>query len=141
MPDAGQLPQMQGGLFLTDGGIETSLIFHRGLDLPDFAAFVLLEDEKGIAELRRYFPQQVFHHPIATSVKLAESPSFGKTIFQYAPESSGARDYAALAREVIAQEPALLRPAAPPAPEVRAQEATGAPLAAAVPREPEPTKP
>ena len=55
MPDASQLPQMQGGLFLTDGGIETSLIFHRGLDLPDFAAFVLLEDEKGIAELRRYY--------------------------------------------------------------------------------------
>ena len=47
MPDASQLPQMHGGLFLTDGGIETSLIFHEGLDLPDFAAFVLLEDDEG----------------------------------------------------------------------------------------------
>jgi homocysteine S-methyltransferase len=28
------LPQLDGGLFLTDGGIETTLIFHRGLDLP-----------------------------------------------------------------------------------------------------------
>ena len=29
-----RLPQLDGGLFLTDGGIETTLIFHRGLDLP-----------------------------------------------------------------------------------------------------------
>jgi homocysteine S-methyltransferase len=28
------LPQLDGGLFLTDGGIETSLIFHRGFDRP-----------------------------------------------------------------------------------------------------------
>jgi S-methylmethionine-dependent homocysteine/selenocysteine methylase len=33
------LPQLDGGLFLTDGGIETTLIFHEGLDLPAFAAF------------------------------------------------------------------------------------------------------
>jgi S-methylmethionine-dependent homocysteine/selenocysteine methylase len=49
------LPQLKGDLFLTDGGIETTLIFHRGLDLPEFAAFDLLKDEKGTAELRRYF--------------------------------------------------------------------------------------
>ncbi len=36
------LPQLGGELFLTDGGIETSLIFHDGLDLPLFAAFDLL---------------------------------------------------------------------------------------------------
>ena len=50
-----RLPQLDGGLFLTDGGIETTLIFHRGLDLPAFAAFVLLEDERGTEELRRYY--------------------------------------------------------------------------------------
>jgi S-methylmethionine-dependent homocysteine/selenocysteine methylase len=49
------LPQLDAGLFLTDGGIETSLIFHRGLDLPEFAAFVLLDDERGTDELRRYY--------------------------------------------------------------------------------------
>jgi hypothetical protein len=32
------LPQLGSGLFLTDGGIETSLIFLDGLDLPYFAA-------------------------------------------------------------------------------------------------------
>jgi S-methylmethionine-dependent homocysteine/selenocysteine methylase len=49
------LPQLEGDLFLTDGGIETSLIFHQGLDLPEFAAFVLLDNEEGLEELRRYY--------------------------------------------------------------------------------------
>ena len=42
-------------MFLTDGGIETTLIFHQGLDLPLFAAFGLLEDEEGTEALRRYY--------------------------------------------------------------------------------------
>ncbi len=49
------LPQIDGGLFLTDGGIETTLIFKQGLDLPAFAAFVLLKDEQGTETLRRYY--------------------------------------------------------------------------------------
>lgn len=49
------LPQRQGRLFLTDGGIETTLIFQEGLDLPYFAAFHLLKDEAGTETLRRYF--------------------------------------------------------------------------------------
>jgi homocysteine S-methyltransferase len=49
------LPQLDGGLFLTDGGLETSLIFHQGADLPAFAAFVLLEDDEGLDQLRRYY--------------------------------------------------------------------------------------
>ena len=49
-----ELPQLGDELFLTDGGIETTLIFHRGLDLPEFAAFDLLEDDEGTDELRRY---------------------------------------------------------------------------------------
>ena len=49
------LPQLGDGLFLTDGGIETTLIFHDGFDLPYFAAFHLLRDEKGTRALRRYF--------------------------------------------------------------------------------------
>jgi len=50
-----RLPQLGGDLFLTDGGIETVLIFHEGLDLPLFAAFALLEDEAGTERLRRYY--------------------------------------------------------------------------------------
>ncbi len=49
------LPQMEGGLFLTDGGLETSLIFHEGWELPHFAAFHLLKDEAGTAALRTYY--------------------------------------------------------------------------------------
>ena len=49
------LPQLEGGLFLTDGGLETTLIFLRGRDLPAFAAFDLLKDDEGTEELRRYF--------------------------------------------------------------------------------------
>ena len=49
------LPQLGGDFFLTDGGIETTLIFHKGLDLPDFASFYLLRDEAGIDALRNYF--------------------------------------------------------------------------------------
>ncbi len=49
------LPQLSGGIFLADGGLETTLIFRDGLDLPEFAAFTLLEDEKGREALRRYF--------------------------------------------------------------------------------------
>jgi S-methylmethionine-dependent homocysteine/selenocysteine methylase len=55
MEHRNDLPQLTGDLFLTDGGIETTLIFHRGLDLPEFAAFDLLKDDRGAEELRRYF--------------------------------------------------------------------------------------
>src|SRR5690349_9134764 len=55
MTERGPLPQLDGDTFLTDGGIETSLIFHDGLDLPLFAAFTLLEDEAGTDALRRYY--------------------------------------------------------------------------------------
>jgi S-methylmethionine-dependent homocysteine/selenocysteine methylase len=50
-----RLPQLDGGLFVTDGGIETTLIFHGGLELPEFAAFDLLKDDAGTEELRRYY--------------------------------------------------------------------------------------
>ena len=49
------LPQLNGDVFLTDGGIETTLIFHDGLDLPHFAAFDLLKSDEGRATLRKYF--------------------------------------------------------------------------------------
>jgi S-methylmethionine-dependent homocysteine/selenocysteine methylase len=49
-----QLPQLEGGLFLTDGGIETTLVYHDGLELPHFAAFHLLGSDDGSAALRRY---------------------------------------------------------------------------------------
>ncbi len=52
-PDA--LPQLGGRVFLTDGGIETDLIFNRGFELPEFAAFHLLGSPEGRAGLQDYF--------------------------------------------------------------------------------------
>ena len=43
-----------GELFISDGGIETTLIYLEGENLPYFAAFVLLEDAKGWEILRGY---------------------------------------------------------------------------------------
>jgi S-methylmethionine-dependent homocysteine/selenocysteine methylase len=55
-----RLPQLDAARpFLTDGGLETTLIFHRGLDLPCFAAFDLLKHDGGRDELRNYFEPYV----------------------------------------------------------------------------------
>lgn len=50
-----RLPQQQGEMLLADGGIETTLIFHEGFDLPEFASFPLLDSLEGRAALERYF--------------------------------------------------------------------------------------
>jgi len=42
-------------LFIGDGGLETTLIFREGIELPEFAAYTLLRDEAGIEALRRYY--------------------------------------------------------------------------------------
>lgn len=49
------LPQLDGTLFMTDGGLETTLIFHEGIDLPYFAAFDLLRTQVGRGVLRDYY--------------------------------------------------------------------------------------
>lgn len=49
------LPQMGSATFLSDGGLETTLIFHEGVDLPHFAAFTLLDTEEGRDHLTRYY--------------------------------------------------------------------------------------
>ncbi|KAF5032249.1 hypothetical protein DSECCO2_619210 [anaerobic digester metagenome] len=50
-------------------------------------------------ELAALYPGRICP-PIRYNVKLSEAPAEGKTIFEYAPRSPGARDYAALARHV-----------------------------------------
>ena len=49
------LPQLSSELFLTDSGLETALIYSQGVDLPQFAAFPLLDDAVGARRLRSYF--------------------------------------------------------------------------------------
>lgn len=56
MPTSTTLPQLDSGrTYLADGGLETTLVFRDGIDLPDFAAFPLLDSEQGRAALTRYF--------------------------------------------------------------------------------------
>ena len=49
-----RLPQLDDKLFLTDGGMETYLCFQRGIGLPEFASFPLLDDATGRAEITAY---------------------------------------------------------------------------------------
>ena len=53
------LPQLFGKPFVNDGGLETDLIYHHGLDLPDFAAFPLVDDARGRERLLRYCSEYV----------------------------------------------------------------------------------
>ncbi len=52
-------------------------------------------------ELYKFFPNKIFRSVIPRSVRLAEAPSFGKTILHYDPSSKGGRAYERLAREIL----------------------------------------
>ncbi|MDP1629769.1 MAG: AAA family ATPase [bacterium] len=52
-------------------------------------------------EMRRNFPGYIFNAVIPRNISLAEAPSFGKTILQFAPYSHGAKAYRQLAQEII----------------------------------------
>jgi homocysteine S-methyltransferase len=53
------LPQLSGLPVVNDGGLETDFIYHHGVDLPDFAAFPLVDDERGREQLRHYYGEYV----------------------------------------------------------------------------------
>jgi chromosome partitioning protein len=73
----------------------------RGVVLTMFDGRTNLSNDV-VNEVRRYFGERVFQSIIPRSVRLAEAPSFGQPISVYAPGSSAAQAYAALAREVLA---------------------------------------
>ena len=50
-----RLPQVDERIFLTDGGIETTMIYLEGVELPHFAVFTMLLDKDGVDKLRRYY--------------------------------------------------------------------------------------
>jgi len=87
-----RLPQLDDGLFLTDGGLETTLVFHEGFDLPCFAAFVLLDSERGRKALREYFDRYV---PMAIRQAPASSPT---QIGGQRSDTAGKRSLATTAR-------------------------------------------
>jgi S-methylmethionine-dependent homocysteine/selenocysteine methylase len=71
-----KLPHESADLFLTDGGLETTLVFLEGYDLPCFAAFDLLKEEKGYQAIKNYYKRYL---KIARDFKtnfILESPTW-----------------------------------------------------------------
>lgn len=54
-----------------------------------------------VSKIKDYFGEKVFPTLIRDNISLAEAPSFGKTIFEYKPDSYGAIDYLNLCREIL----------------------------------------
>jgi S-methylmethionine-dependent homocysteine/selenocysteine methylase len=50
-----KLPQLSNDLFIADGGMETTLIFQKGWELPEFASFDLLKHQAGYQAIQQYF--------------------------------------------------------------------------------------
>jgi S-methylmethionine-dependent homocysteine/selenocysteine methylase len=98
-----ELPQLAGDrLFVTDGGIETVLIFHRGLELPEFAAFDLLKDEAGTAEIRAYYEPYIAIARDAGAGFVLEAPTWRASAdwgarLGYSPEALADANRAAIA--------------------------------------------
>ncbi|WP_310528293.1 homocysteine S-methyltransferase family protein, partial [Nocardioides sp.] len=69
-------PLLADGPFVTDGGLETDLLFHHGFDLPEFAAFPLLEDRAGRAALDAYYDQYAAIARAAGQGLLLETPTW-----------------------------------------------------------------
>lgn len=66
----------EGPRYVTDGGIETDLIFHHGVDLPEFAAFPLLDDPAGQRLLAQYYDAYAGVAEDARAHLLLESPTW-----------------------------------------------------------------
>ena len=62
------------------------------------------------ADLREFFEREVFKTVIPRTIRLAEAPSFGKSILAYDPRSRGAEAYIQLAKEILAHEQVRARP-------------------------------
>jgi homocysteine S-methyltransferase len=99
---------------LTDGGVETYLLFHEGLDLPCFASFPLLDDEQGRAALRRYFERFIDvadRHGLPFVLDTATwraNPDWGAQLGYDADALAAAnRAAVAFAREIAGRRPAV----------------------------------
>ena len=92
--------------------LETIGLVQRHLkeDLGILGAVITMFDRRNrlsmsvMKELYQYFPNRVFRSVIPRSVRLAEAPSYGRSILQYDPKSKGGKAYERLARELISLE-------------------------------------
>ena len=88
------LPQLGQDVFFTDGGLETTLIFHDKLELPHFASFVLLDNEDGIvnAAVARGLPS-VISFATETDGRLPSGQVLRAAIEQVDATTDGAAAY------------------------------------------------
>ena len=81
----------------------------RGVILTMFDGRTNLSSDV-VKEVKKFFPNQVFTSVIPRSIRLAEAPSYGLPIANYAPEAGSAKAYAALAREIMIQDGVKVKP-------------------------------
>ncbi len=93
------LTQLAHTISLVQRGLNRDLSI-RGVVMTMFDRRTTLSHQV-VEEVRRYFPDQVFETVIPRSVRLSEAPSYGEPGVLYAPRSTGAQAYLALAREVL----------------------------------------
>lgn len=92
--------------------LETVKLVKDGLrpDLGVLGAVITMYDGRTklsddvLQELYKYFPNTIFQSVIPRNVRLAEAPSFGRTIAQFDPGSKGAKAYERLAQEIVERE-------------------------------------
>ena len=70
------LPQLVMSTFMTDGGLETDLIFNKGIDLPEFAAFDLLKNKEGRDVLSNYYRDYLNVSKQKCSGFILEAPTY-----------------------------------------------------------------
>jgi homocysteine S-methyltransferase len=73
---ASGVPQLAGMPLVTDGGMETDLIFHHGVNLPHFAAFPLVESAAGQTLLQDYYASYAKIARAAGAGLLLEAPTW-----------------------------------------------------------------
>lgn len=111
------LPQLSGSTFLTDGGIETTLIFDRGFDLPLFACYPLLGQRSGREAIKRYYRDYL---------EIAEKRRLGFVL--ESPTWRCSRDWGAKLGHNAGKLEALNRDAIHLMEELRQEARTGAPI-------------
>lgn len=106
---------IQGEYFALEGLsqlLETISLVQNNLkpELGIMGAVITMFDRRNklseavMEELYKYFPNRIFRSVIPRSVRLAEAPSYGRSILQYDPKSKGGKAYENLAKEILALE-------------------------------------
>ena len=95
-------PLVDGTTYVTDSGIETDLIYNRGLDLPAFAAFVLLSDAQGRRALEDYYAEHLAVASVNGLGIVLETPTW-RASSDWAPAVGWSeRDVVAANRDAVA---------------------------------------